>query len=100
MTAAPSDHPVTVLLQARSRDDGLGEADLAGDQDEPDRVHRVPRDAAVEDDGVDLVLVREEDLTETLDRGRLDGADAVLVQRRLPVPDHVRQVVGDEDERR
>ena len=81
LVAAPSPHhPVPVDRRARRCDDGPGEAHLTHQLDERDGVRRVARDAAVEDDGCDLVLVREELLAQLAERGCLDGADAELGQ--------------------
>ncbi|MDB5177097.1 MAG: hypothetical protein JWN75_765 [Candidatus Saccharibacteria bacterium] len=66
--------------------------------DEADRVHVVTRDAAIQDDGRDLVLVLGEDHGELHERGSLDDPDAVLLEFDLVVPDHSGEVVSDEDE--
>lgn len=99
MAAAPCHHPLSVSLRTGCCDDGRGEAELPNEVDEADGVRRITWHAAVEDDGVDHALVREEDFAEFSDRCCLDDCDAVVRQRRLPRPDYSGQVVGDQDER-
>jgi len=68
--------------------------------DEADGVDLVARDAAVEDDDVDLVEKPVKHLVELFQAGGADGADVVLVEQQgLVVANHCRQVVGNQYQR-
>jgi hypothetical protein len=100
VTAPGPDHHRPVAGRAGRGHDGSGEAAPSGAQDEVDRVDRVARDAAVEDDGRDVVPVEVERPVERLQAGDGQARDAVLGQGVHPAVDDLGEVVGEQDERR
>lgn len=91
-------HHLPVGGEAGRGDDRLREAAGAGAHDEADRVDRVARDAAVEDDDRDVVLVQGEASVESLERRRGHAGDVVLRQDVHPALQDLGEVVGEQNE--
>lgn len=99
VAASRVDHLPAVQLGARRGHDRVGEPARAGHLDELDCVDLVARDAPIEDDRRDVVLVQGEASVEGRQGRRGHAGDAVLRQGACPALQDLGEVVGEQDER-